>query len=187
MKQIISLFLVFTVALLMVGCGEVPQADIDAAKAALDAAKKAEAELYVPDQYNAAKKSLDNAMAVVEEEKEATFSNYDEAVVQLQKAKEQSEAATAAAPAAKEAVQAEVTGLIAQIPAVVKETKMAWKKAPRGKGTHEPLQLIKKDIEATEASASEVDAALAQGDLLLARQKAQEIISKLKKLQSELQ
>lgn len=185
--KIISLLVVLSVALLFVGCGEVPQAEIDAAKSALDAAKSAEADRYVPDQYNAAKKALDNAMAVVKEEESGMFSNYDEAVVQLQNVKSQAEKAAAAVPAKKEEIKGEIDGLLAQIPALVKETKMMWKKAPRGKGTHEPLQLIKKDIEATEASASEVTTAAEQGDLLAARQKAQEIINKLKKLQSELQ
>ena len=51
----ISLLVVLSVALLFVGCGEVPQAEIEAAKNALEAAKNAEADRYVPDRYNAAK------------------------------------------------------------------------------------------------------------------------------------
>ena len=63
---------------------------------------------------------------------------------------------------------------------------MAWKKAPRGKGTREPLQMMKEEIAATEGRTSEVTSAMEQGDFLTARQKAQEIINKLKSLQAEL-
>ncbi len=38
-KLITSIFVVLAMAFLFVGCGEVPQAEVDAAKAALDAAK----------------------------------------------------------------------------------------------------------------------------------------------------
>ena len=187
LKLFISLFVLVSMALMLTGCGEVPQADIDAAQSALDAAKAAEADRYAPDMYNAAKKTFDDAMAMVEEEKSAMFSNYDEASTKLQQAATEANSAAQAVPAKKEEVKGEIDGLLAQIPGMVKETKMKWKKAPRGKGTREPLQLIKEDIEATEASVAQVTATVESGDLLAARQKAQEIINKLKKLQSELE
>jgi hypothetical protein len=186
-KHVFTIVLALAITMLLVGCGEVPQAEIDEAKAALDAAKNAEADKYVPDLYNAAKRTLDNAMAMIEEEKSAMFSNYDDAAAELQKAKDAAGQAAEAVPAKKEEVKAEVENLLAQIPEVVAETKMKWKKAPRGKGTHEPLQLIKKDIEATEAMVGDVNTTLEQGDLLLARQKAQDIINKLRSIQAELE
>jgi hypothetical protein len=186
-KYVFTFVLTLAIALMLVSCGEVPQTEIDDAKAALDAAKNAEADKYVPELYNAAKRTLDNAMAMVETEKDAMFSNYDEATAELQKAKEAANQAAEAVPAKKEEVKAEVENLLAQIPELVNETKMKWKKAPRGKGTHEPLQLIKKDIENTEASVADVNTTLEQGDLLLARQKAQDIINKLRSIQAELE
>lgn len=186
-NSFLGILILLAVALMFMGCGEVPQTDIDDAKAALDGAKAVEADRYVPEMYNAANQTLNGAMAIVEEEKSGMFSNYDEAVVLLQKAKTEATSAAEAVPAKKEEIQSEIDALLAQIPDVVKETKMKWKKAPRGKGTHEPLQLIKQDIAATEESVSEVTATAEQGDLLAARQKAQDIINKLKKLQAELQ
>ena len=122
-KSIITLMLTLTIALFLVSCGEVPQAEIDEAKAALDAAKNAEADKYVPELYNAAKRTLDNAMAMIEEEKDAMFSNYDDATAELQKAKEAAAKAAEAVPAKKEEVKGEVDNLLAQIPELVKETK----------------------------------------------------------------
>ncbi|MCK4754988.1 MAG: hypothetical protein KAS58_07130 [Calditrichia bacterium] len=168
------------------GCDDVPQQEIDEANAALDAAKKAEADLYVPDKYNAAKQALDRAMAVVQEEESAMFSNFDEARNLLATAKTAADDAAAAGPAKKEEVKQATEALLADIPGEVKTTKDMWRRAPRGKGTREALQLIKEDIERTEASQSEVTAALESGDLLTAQQKAQAIIAKLKSIQGEL-
>ena len=105
----------------------------------------------------------------------------------LQAAKQAAEAAAAAVPAAKEQVKGEVEAMVAQIPEAVAAAKKAWRRAPRGKGTREALQMIKNDIEATEASLAEVTQAHEAGDYLGARQRAQSIMDKLKSLQAELQ
>ena len=169
------------------GCDDVPQQEIDDAKSSLDAAKKAEADQYVPDKYNAAKQALDRATAVVQEEESAMFGNFDEARTLLGTAKTAADEAAAAAPGKKEEVKQAVESALAGIPAEVETTKKMWKTAPRGKGTREALQLIKAEIERTEAMQSEVQAALDGGDYLGAQQKAQQIIAKLKSLQGELQ
>ena len=173
-------------AFAFIGCDEVPQQEIDGAQAALDAAKQAEADRYVPELYNAAKQALDKAMATVKEEESAMFSNFDEARNQLAAATTAANDAANAAPAKKEEVKQAVEGMLAQIPAEVKTTMDMWRKAPRGKGTREALQSIKEDIERTDASQSEESAAIESGDYLTAQQKAQAISAKLKSIQGEL-
>jgi len=169
------------------GCDDVPQQEIDEANASLDAAKKAEADKYVPDKFNAAKQSLDRAMAVVQEEESAMFGNFDEARTLLAEAKTAADEAAAAAPGKKEEVKKAAESALAGIPAEVATTEKMWRSAPRGKGTREALQLIKEEIEKTAAMQSQVQAALDAGDYLGAQQKAQQIIAKLKSLQGELQ
>ena len=185
-KTLFSLTMLVVLAFAFIGCDEVPQQEIDGTQAALDAAKQAEADKYVPDLYNAAKQALDKAMATVKEEESAMFGNFDEAKNQLAAAKTAAEGAANAVPAKKEEVTQATEALLADIPGEVKTTKDMWRRAPRGKGTREALQLIKEDIERTEASQSEVTAALESGDLLTAQQKAQAIIAKLKSIQGEL-
>ena len=184
---LISMLIVLLSAFLL-GCGdEVPQQAIDEAKAELDAAKTAGADRYVPDMYNTANKSYQDAMAIVEKEKEATFSSYDEALPLLQAAKEGAMNAKNAVEGAKEKVKAEIEGLLAQIPEEIKAARMAWKKAPRGKGTREPLAMMKQEIDDAEASVAAINTTMESGDYLAARQQAQQLISKIKQLQSELQ
>ena len=67
-KTLLYFLTMILVIFTFMGCDDVPQPEIDDAKASLDAAKKAEADQYVPDKYNAAKQALDRAMAVVQEE-----------------------------------------------------------------------------------------------------------------------
>jgi len=179
----LSMILVF----LFIACDDVPQQEIDAANASLDAAKNAEADRYVPDQYNAAKQALDRAMAVVQEEESAMFSDFDEARELLATAKTAADEATAAVPAKKEQVKQAVESALAGIPAEVAATQKMWRSAPRGKGTREALQMMKEEIDRTAAMQSDVQAAIDAGDYLAAQQKVQEISNKLKSLQTELQ
>jgi hypothetical protein len=187
----VKTFLYFLSMMLIVfafiGCDDVPQQEIDDANAALDAAKNAEADKYVPDKYNAAKQSLDRAMAVVQEEESAMFSDFDEARNLLATAKTAADEATAAVPAKKEEVKNAVEAALAAIPDEVKTTEKMWRSAPRGKGTREALAMMKEEIENTAARQSQVQAALDGGDYLGAQQEAQQIMSKLKSLQGELQ
>lgn len=185
-----TLFALLSMAVLVfafMGCDEVPQQEIDDANAALTAAKNAGADQYLPDKYNAAKQALDRAMAVVKEEEDAMFSDFDEAKTLLAEAKTAADEAANGVAAKKEEVKQATEGLLANIPAEVETTMKMWRSAPRGKGTREPLQLMKEEIQAAEASQADVQAALDSGDFLAAQQKAQQIISKLQSLQAELQ
>jgi len=178
---------VILLALTLTGCDDVPQQEIDEANAALDAAKKAGAEKYVPVKYNAAKQALDKAMSAVKEEESAMFSNFDDARNLLATAKTAAENAAKAAPAKKEEVKGEAEALLGQIPDGVKSAMDAWKRAPRGKGTREALQQIKAEIEQADSDQAEVKTAIDNGDFLTAKQKAQSISKKLQSIQSELQ
>ena len=182
-------FLIAAILSFMVwGCGgEVPQQEIDNAKAAVESAKNAGADQYVPDKFNEAKRKLDNALAEVDKQKDAMFGSFDDAKVMLTEASELAKAAEEAVPAKKEEVKAQAEELIAQIPAAVKETKKMMYKAPRGKEGRAALKMIKEELKTAEASVSEAQAALDNGEYLQARNAAQSILDKIKSLQSELQ
>ncbi len=153
----------------------------------MSAAKSAGADQYVPEMYTAASQALDKALAVVKEEESAMFSNFDEAKIQIAAAKKASDDAAGAVAGKKEEVKNETEALLAQIPEEVKTANNLWRRAPRGKGTREPLALMKEEIENAEAKQADVNASLQAGDFLGARQKAQNILKKLQSIQAELQ
>jgi hypothetical protein len=187
MRNFLILSFTVIVALMLVGCAKYPQAEIDAAQAALTAAKQAEADRYLPDMYNAAQKTMNDALALADKEKEAWFSNYDEALKLVASAKEAADNAANSVAAKKEEVKKGAEALVARIPEEVKNAKKMWQKAPRGKGTREALAAIKADIESQEKAVEEINALLASGDFLTAQQKAQATVDKLLSLQAELQ
>ena len=147
---------------MMAGCSKPPQADIDAAKAAVEGARAAEASEYAPDSL----KSAEDAQAQLEtelkaqEEKFALFRSYKKATELAGTAKGAGEKARTDAAAAKEQAKSEATTLIAEAKAAVEEAKALLEKAPKGKGTQADLEMYKSDLTGAETSVSEADAAI---------------------------
>jgi len=158
-------------ALFAVGCSKPPQADIDAAKAAMDQAATAEADVYAPEQYTAAEdamKQLD-AELTLQQDKSGLFRRYGKATELASAAKTAGETATAAAVAGKEEVKAEATSVIEQTRAALEEVKTMLAKAPTGKGTQADLAAMKADLEGVQTSLDEADAALQSGNYMEAK------------------
>lgn len=182
--------LMVVVALMFVaGCAKAPQAEMDAAKAAVEAAKTAEADRYVADQFNAAKDSLDAALAEIDQQnaKFALTRNYDKAAQLLQSAIATANAAAAAVADSKEQVRVEATDLITALGTAVTETKALMAKAPKGKEGKAALEAIGADLSAVEASAADANTALTGGDFITARDKAKAALDKVNALKNELQ
>jgi DNA repair exonuclease SbcCD ATPase subunit len=190
MKLKLNVFiLISTVLAFMIwGCGgEVPQQEIDAAKAAIESAKAAGADQYVPDKFNEAKRKLDNALSEVEKQKDAMFGNFDEAKKMLAEVQTLAKEAADAVPAKKEEVKAQAENLLAQIPEAIKATKKMMYKKPRGKEGMAAIKMIKNELKQAEDSIPEIKAALDNGEYLQAKNKAQAIMDKINSLQAELQ
>ena len=77
----------------VVACGKPPQEDIDAAKAALDAAKTAQADKWAGTDYQTAESSLSAAQAEVDAQAQKWFKNYDKAKELMMTAKADAEKA----------------------------------------------------------------------------------------------
>lgn len=192
MRKRIALSLVAAVALLglVAGCAKAPDpAQIDAVKAAVQAAKAAEADRYVPAIYNAANDSLNAALAEIEKQnaKFALFRKYGVATHLLQVAEEKAKEAVQAVEGKKEEVKNEATSLIQQGTDAVTQAKKLFAKAPRGKEGRQALVLIKSDISTVENTLAEAKAAMDKGDYLTARDKAKAVLDKANSLISELQ
>lgn len=178
---------VFTMAL-MLGCAKVPQAELDAVQAAMDAAKAVEADRYAAPEFNAAKDSLNAAKAEIEKQnsKFALFRSYGRAKELLTNALNGFNAAKDAVAANKETVRGEAEQLLAQAATAVDDVKKLMKKAPRGKEGRAALEAMNSELGAVEASLAEANTAMAGGDYLTAQGKAQAALQKLNALAEEL-
>ena len=188
-KALVTVLVVVFAMAMMLGCAKVPQADLDAAKAALDAAKSAEVDRYLPELFNAVKDSLDSATAEIEKQnsKFALFRSYKKAKELLAKVTADANDAVAQVAAKKEEVKTEVEGLMAQVAPAVENVKGLMKKAPRGKEGRAALEAINSELAAVEASVAEANTAMTNGDYLTARDKVQANLQKLASLAQELQ
>lgn len=170
------------------GCAKAPQAVVDSTKAALDAAKAAEADRYLPTEFRAAQDSLNAALTQIETQnaKFALLRSYKKASASLAAASQQAAAATEMVAAKKAEVKAEVDAKMIELTAAVEEAGKLLKKAPRGKESREVLTAIKADIDAVVAAQPEIAQTLESGDFLAARDKVNAGLAKIKAVVEEL-
>lgn len=162
-------------ALLLAGCAEPPQAEIDAVKTALDAARTAGAGEYAPEalaQAEAAQSKLD-AELQAQQERFALMRSYDTAKTLAADAKTQAENAAKTAEANREAAKQESSALIASTTTLLEEVKTLLASAPKGKGSAADLAALQGDITALEQSLTETQAAFDAGNYLQAKSLAQ--------------
>lgn len=168
MRKIV-LGLAALVAFTLTSCGTFPQAEIDSAKAAIEAAAQAEAEKYLPAEFAAAQDSLNAAIELANVAKSKfLFKNYKTSVAKLVAVVPQSEQVAAAAVAKKAEVKAEVETLLVSSKEMVDAVKALFAKAPKGKDGKAALEAISADITAIEAAVTESETLYNGGDYMSA-------------------
>ena len=137
------------------GCGKKPQVEIDAANAAIEAAKTAEAAVYVPAEFAAVQDSLNVVMAEIAAQESKLFKKFGPAKLKLEETATLANKVAANAAVKKDEVKKEVETLITEIKAVIEENKTLMTKAPRGKEGAAVLEQIKTEIATIEGSVAE--------------------------------
>ncbi|MGQ0721287.1 MAG: hypothetical protein ACT4PE_06895 [Candidatus Eiseniibacteriota bacterium] len=164
-----------TFALLVAGCAEPPQAEIDAVKAALDEVKAGDAPEYAPDAVRAAEdaQAALDAEIKAQAEKFALTRNYDVALQKAEAAKTAAADAQAKAAAAKEKAMNDATAAIAAQRTALAEARTLLAGAPKGKGSKADLAALGTDLDGAETSLNEADALMASGSYRESAAKAQ--------------
>ena len=175
------------VAVLFSSCAKVPQTEIDAATAAVAEVKDSGADMYVPEAYTALQDSLKSANENVEVAKAKWFPNYSRAKEQLAVVSQMAVDTKAKAEARKVELKAEVETMIVEVKALVEENKALIAKAPKGKEGREALEAIKSDVAVAETTVTEVEALLANGDLLGSNDKIKAAKEKATAIKTELE
>lgn len=187
MKKIFYLLSIVAATVLFTSCAKPPQAEIDAAKAALEAAKTAQADLYVEADYLAVQDSLNAVLAEVEAQSSKLFKSYGKSKEKLVVVTSDATGLVAKTDARKEQIKTEIATAEAAVTALIEENNMLVAKAPKGKEGKEAIEAIKLDLAGITTSVGEVPGLVASGDLLgaqtkvnAAQQKATEINTELK-------
>ena len=119
--------------LILTGCAKVPQVEIDEAKAALEQAKTAEANLYVEADYLAVQDSLNAAMVGIEAQSSKMFKNYTKSKEQLAAVVTQANEMITKTDVRKEEIKSEIVQAEVATNALIVENNMLLAKEKKDK------------------------------------------------------
>lgn len=176
-------------AFLFTSCAKLPEMEMTNAKAAVEAAKAAEADRYVTAEYRAVQDSLNVAMTEVENQKSkfALFRSYKKVTVKLNNVVTLANTVKENAGIKKEEVKNQAQQALAEATTLVAEVKDLIVKAPKGKEGKEALEAIQSDLALVEASLAEVSTLINNGDYLTALDKVKAANDKAASLKAELE
>ncbi len=186
MKKHFVFMAVISAVVLLSSCAKVPQAEIDAAKASLEQAKAAQADVYLEPEYLALQDSLNAANAVIEEQKSKMFGNYKEAKEKLANVSDQATELASKAEVKKEEVKNEVFTAQAEIAQFMTENNQWVEIAPKGKEGKEAIEAIKSDLSSINTSVEEVNTLMANDQIMAAQTKANAAKLKATEINTEL-
>jgi len=184
-KILIGLAAIAMVAFLS-SCGKVPQDKIDAVNAAIESAKTAQADVYVPAEFAAVQDSMKSIMTSVETQKSKLFKNFKDVTVKLDATLAAAQAVQTSAVTRKEEVKKEVEALMAGIKPVIEENKKLFARAPRGKEGAQVLEQMKSELATVEASVTEAQGMYDSGAYMDANNKLKAAKETADKINGEL-
>ena len=188
-KGLLKFVALGVLVLTFTSCAKAPQAEIDAANAAIEQAKSAGADRYVPASFNAANDALKSGLAAVEEQnsKFALFRNYDAAKTTLASVSELAKKAEDETAARKEDLKTEVNQDLTDLNTLITQDKEMLAKAPKGKEGKAALEAIGQEISAVETVATEVTSGVENNeDILTLSEKVKPALEKAKSINTEL-
>jgi len=151
---------VIMAAVVLTGCGKMPQESIDAAKLAVETAQKAQADVYMAPEYKALQDSLASVMNALESENSKFMKDFDELKAKLDTITVKAQAVVAEVPSKKEVVKAEAISMVATVKTEMEATKVLLAKAPRGKEGKAALAQINSELEAIAGNVTEIESSL---------------------------
>lgn len=160
MKNKLFLGLVASTMILATSCGSLPQENIDATNAAVEAAKTAQADVYMSAEFTALNDSLAVVMTAIEAENANLCKDFAAMTTKLGVLKTEAEALALAAPEKKNAVKMEAEASIANVKVAIEELNASIAKAPK-KASKELVDQVKGTMEAIATSVSEIEASIA--------------------------
>jgi hypothetical protein len=184
-KVLMGLAAIVMVAVLS-SCGKKPQAEIDAANAAIEAAKTAEAAVYVPAEFTALQDSLNAVMADITAQESKLFKKFGPAKEKLASVVTLANQVATNAATKKEEVKAEVANMLTGIKAVIEENGKLIPKLPRGKEGAAVIEQIKADVATVDASVVEAQGLFDKGAYMDAMNKIKAAKEKADSLNAEV-
>ncbi|MDX9929386.1 MAG: hypothetical protein RBS37_05985 [Bacteroidales bacterium] len=186
MKKLFFSGIAVVMLVLMAGCGKLPQAQIDAANAAIEAAKEAQADIYLPAEFAGLQDSLNVCLTEVEAQKSKFFKSFGDVTTKLEAVAALGTVVKDNAAVKKEEVRVQTETLMNEVNTLVAGTKELLAKAPKGKEGAAALEEIKTEISVIEASVTEAGAAFTGGQFMAANEKLKAAMENISRINTEL-
>lgn len=159
------------VSLFAAACDQPPTREILAAEAAVDKARQAEAESYVPDRFREAQAALESAHRQVEAR------DYRGALSSANSAAERARAAAQAAVAARTLAKSAAEVALGELQTVIDEVATLRQEAEEAKLPAEVFAMVVPRLDSLQTAMNEAQKKVDAGDVLAARQAALELKS----------
>ncbi len=183
---IFALLATVIAAFTLTSCGKMPQAEIDAAKAAIENLKAIQADIYVAGEFTALQDSLNAALENVEIANSKLLKNFDAPKAQLEAVIANSATLAEKTVTAKDQVKMEAETALVAAQALLDENKKLVEKAPKGKEGKAAIDAIKAELAAMETALAETTSLLEAGNFMGAKDKVTAATSKLTSVNEEL-
>jgi len=177
MKRLVAILAGLVMVASLAACGKQPVEQINATKAAVEAAAT-DGTVYAADDYNKVNATMTAAMEEVKVQDAKFFKNYDKASQMLAQVKADAENVKAKAAAEKERMKQKAIADLAAAQTAVTGAKALVDKAPSGKGSAADVMAMKADVAGMEAALPEIQPMVDGGDYMGASAKAVAISEK---------
>lgn len=175
--------------MMLAGCSKVPQAEIDKANAAIEAAKTAGAEIYNAESFAALQDSMNVVMEEIEAVKSKFLKNYGEPKEKLAVIEATATGVEAETVKIIDALKTQIQSTIAEINTILVENRQLISEAPRGKEGTTALNAIRNEITMIETSVTEATTMFENADyqgandrVMASKEKAVAINAELKEV-----
>jgi len=185
-NKVLMGFAAIAMVVVLVSCGKVPQAQIDATNAAIEAAKAAEANVYLPAEFAAVQDSMNAVLADIELQKGKLFKKFGTAKTKLDEVLALANQAAAGVAAKKEEVKKEAGALLNDIKAVIEQNTKLIPKLPRGKEGAAVIAQINADLDNVKSAVTEAQGAFDKGAFMDALNKIKAAKAKADGLNAEI-
>lgn len=185
-KFLTGIALLGLTTVLLTGCGKEPVAEIDAAKAAVEQAKTAGADVYVHESYVVLQDSLNGVMSTIESQKSKLFKNYSTAKEHLAGVTQFAGEVAQQAETRKEEMKVEVQNTIAEVKLLIQSNRQLILEAPKGKEGASTLIAIEGEVNAIEQLVADAGTMYDSGEYIATLDKAKVAKEKATAINTEL-
>ncbi len=165
-KFFIGLMAIGFSAMLLTSCAKAPQAEIDAATAAIDEAKAAGADIYQHDNYVALNDSLKGVMVTIEAQKSKFIKDYSPAKEQLAGITALAQEVWQQTESRKQEMQVQIVDAVTEVKAMIETDRQLLLQAPKGKEGTAALLAIAGELDLLEGTVQEVNQMVENGDYM---------------------